>query len=57
MDASSTAVLEAEGIDSRREESREAIAEILDLLGYPQDWAGELERLSFARGRVWRDAA
>ena len=57
MDASSTTVLEAERIDSRREESREAIAEILGLLGYPADWAGELERLSFARGRVWRDAA
>jgi hypothetical protein len=57
MDASSTAVLEVEGIDPRREESREAIAEMLGLLGYPKDWAGELERLSFARGRVWRDAA
>jgi hypothetical protein len=57
MDASSTAVLEAEGVDSRREQSREAIAEMLELLGYPEDWAGELERLSYARGRIWRDAA
>jgi hypothetical protein len=45
-----------EQVGRRREESREAIAQILELLGYPEDWAGELERLSFARGRVWRDA-
>ena len=37
-----------------RRQSRSAIAGMLDLLGYPEDWSDELERQAFERGHVWR---
>jgi response regulator NasT len=37
-----------------RAESRQAIREIATMLGYPEDWADELERRMFAQGKVWR---
>jgi hypothetical protein len=39
--------------DDRREESRRSLALLLGLLGYPEEWAVELEREEFARGVVW----
>jgi CheY-like chemotaxis protein len=38
----------------RRRVSRAALGEILELLGYPEDWADELEQTAFARGQAWR---
>jgi response regulator NasT len=43
-------------IGAARAESRRTIAEMLALLGYPEEHAEVLERQSFARGRVWRSA-
>ena len=37
-----------------RTESRSAIAEVLELVGYPADWADDLERRAYAAGRVWK---
>lgn len=37
-----------------RTESRAAIAEVLELVGYPADWADDLERRAYAAGRVWK---
>ena len=37
-----------------RAESRRAIVQLLTLLGYPEDWAPELEQRAFASGKVWR---
>jgi CheY-like chemotaxis protein len=37
-----------------RAESRRAIAELVTLLGYPEQWATELEERAFSSGRVWR---
>ncbi len=36
-----------------REDSRQALAEMLRLLGFPESYATELERLSYERGKVW----
>ena len=44
----------AVGVASARDTSREAIAEILGHLGYPESYAATLEAESFARGKVWR---
>jgi response regulator NasT len=38
----------------RREGSRKALGDLLGLLGYPADWAVELEERAFATGTVWR---
>jgi response regulator NasT len=37
-----------------RRESREAIEEMLALLGRPVEWGAELEERAFRAGRVWR---
>jgi CheY-like chemotaxis protein len=39
-----------------RAESRRVIAEILGLLGYPEDWAIDFEAKSFRSGKVWKVA-
>ena len=39
-------------IARRRRTSRAAIADLLGLLGYPEDWSEELEQTAFDRGRV-----
>jgi CheY-like chemotaxis protein len=41
-------------VEGLRAESRSAIAWLVSVLGYPEGWADELERRSFARGRIWR---
>ncbi len=41
-------------IARRRRTSRAAIADLLGLLGYPEDWSEELEQTAFNRGLVWR---
>lgn len=41
-------------LEGVREESHAALAHVLDLLGYPAGWATDLERRSFAAGKVWR---
>ena len=38
----------------QRRVSRDALAEILGLLGYPTDWSETLEQDAFARGHAWR---
>ena len=48
---------EAAIVEAEREESRGALARMLGLLGYPEDWAAELERRSYAAGKVWREGA
>jgi response regulator NasT len=45
-----------EKVEAMRAESRRTIAHILDLLGYPTEYADQLERQAFARGRIWRPA-
>jgi CheY-like chemotaxis protein len=44
------------GLDVReaRSESRRSIAAILELCGYPPEWAVELERRAWDNGRIWR---
>ncbi len=44
-------------LSSEREDSRQALAEVLRTLGFPENYATELERLSYERGRVWRWAS
>ena len=41
---------------ARRAESLDALAQLLCLLGYPPEWAVELEQQAFARGTVWKVA-
>jgi hypothetical protein len=40
----------------QRETSRKALEQIVGALGYPVEWAAELERREFEAGRVWRAA-
>jgi FixJ family two-component response regulator len=37
-----------------RDASRDAIATMLELVGYPETWADDLERRAFADGKLWR---
>ena len=41
-------------VKGHRDESRDAIAHLVELLGYPKDWAVVLEEQAFARGHVWK---
>jgi hypothetical protein len=36
------------------EESRRALAELVGLLGYPQEWADDLALQALDRGQLWR---
>jgi CheY-like chemotaxis protein len=45
---------EAEDVRRTREESRRTLAMMLRLLGYPEDWAVDLERSAYRRGTAWR---
>ncbi len=47
---------ESRGVLLAREQSREALAQVLSLLGYPKEWAVDLERQAYARGTFWRIA-
>lgn len=40
-------------LSSARKDSRETLVEMLRLLGLPESYATELERLSYERGRLW----
>jgi len=42
------------GVRNARATSRAAIAEVCSLLGYPDEWAIELERRAYRSGRLWR---
>jgi CheY-like chemotaxis protein len=42
------------GVRNARATSRAAIAEVCSLLGYPGEWADELERRAYRSGRLWR---
>jgi hypothetical protein len=44
-------------LSSAREDSRRALAEVLRVLGLPEDYATELERMSYEQGRLWRWAS
>ena len=37
-----------------RDSSRQALGEMLALLGYPESWAADLEEKAFRSGKVWR---
>lgn len=43
-----------EGLAPARQTSRDAIVELLEMMGYPPVWADTLERRAFGRGWVWR---
>jgi CheY-like chemotaxis protein len=51
------ALAERESAETRtgREESRRSIGVMLELMGYPKDWALDLERLSYERGVLWKE--
>jgi len=36
-----------------RERSRETLAELVGLLGYPEEWASTLESDAYAAGKIW----
>jgi CheY-like chemotaxis protein len=36
-----------------RERSRETLAELVGLLGYPEEWASTLESQAYAAGKIW----
>ncbi len=41
-------------VAAAREQSRAALAELLGLMGYADEWADELEESSFRAGKIWR---
>jgi len=41
-------------VQKARDESRASLAAILELVGYPVDWADDLERRAYETGRVWK---
>jgi DNA-binding response OmpR family regulator len=43
----------ASHLEKKREESRDAIATVLELVGYPAELAAELERRAFAGDSLW----
>lgn len=43
-------------VREQRAESLRAIESMVELLGYPADWAVELERNAWSRGHVWKTA-
>ena len=45
------------GRSAAREESRAALATLLELVGYPEGWAEDLERRAFAAGKLWKQTA
>jgi CheY-like chemotaxis protein len=47
---------ESRGVRLAREQSRVTLAHVLGLMGYPEEWAVDLERQAYSRGNVWRIA-
>jgi CheY-like chemotaxis protein len=43
----------AGNVRAAREASRQALEELLALLGYPESWAESLEARAFAAGKIW----
>jgi two-component system, response regulator PdtaR len=48
-------LFEALAARESRAESRRSIETLLELMGYPQDWAVDLERQAYRRGVVWQE--
>ena len=44
----------ASQLQKARGESREALATLMELLGYPVEWADDFERRAYEAGRVWK---
>ena len=40
-------------VEALRAQSNAALSHLARVLGYPPEWADELERRAFASGRVW----
>jgi DNA-binding response OmpR family regulator len=49
-----SAALGPDRTSATRAESRAAIAEIVTAMGYPEDWADEIEQSQYRLGRSWR---
>jgi CheY-like chemotaxis protein len=43
----------ASHVATARERSRAALAELVGLLGYPEEWAATLEKQAYAAGKAW----
>jgi Cysteine dioxygenase type I len=54
LSAEPAPVVELGMVREVRAESLDALGDLLRLLGYPHEWAVELERREFGRGRTWR---
>lgn len=44
----------ASHLQKARDESRTTLATIMELVGYPVEWADDLERRAFDAGRIWK---
>jgi response regulator NasT len=44
----------ASHLQMARDQSRATLATVLELTGYPVEWADELERKAFSKGKVWK---
>jgi FixJ family two-component response regulator len=44
-------------VQKLRDESRTALATMLELVGYPETWAEDLERSAYESGRLWRQVS
>jgi DNA-binding response OmpR family regulator len=47
----------ADHLQKMRDESRAALGTLLELVGYPETWAEQLERSAYEQGRVWRQVS
>ncbi len=54
--ATTVSISRASGVHGARETSKAAISELCRLLGYPEEWAVELERHAYRAGHFWRPA-
>jgi FixJ family two-component response regulator len=41
-------------VQKLRDESRAALETLLELVGYPAEWANDLERRAYDAGRLWK---
>lgn len=49
--------LHADPLETAREESRQTISRVCKELGYPGEWAVELEERAFRQGKLWRESS
>ena len=49
--------LPGDALRTAREESRQTIARVCKELGYPGEWAAELEERAFRQGKLWRESS